>query len=68
MPQTAAKRGTHTRNVEDTRPEISQLSITESDIHHRAYELYQVRGAADGQDWADWFQAEQELREAKGRH
>jgi hypothetical protein len=30
-------------------------------IERRAYELYLARGCEDGQDWADWFAAEQQL-------
>ena len=35
-------------------------------IAQRAYELYEQRGAAHGEDWNDWFQAEREL--AVGRN
>lgn len=35
---------------------------THDDIARRAYELYQQRGCTDGEDWRDWFQAENELR------
>ena len=31
-------------------------------IARRAYELYELRGRQDGNDWDDWFQAEDELR------
>jgi hypothetical protein len=34
---------------------------TYDDIARRAYELYQQRGCTDGEDWRDWFQAENEL-------
>jgi hypothetical protein len=30
-------------------------------IQRRAYELFMARGATHGCDWADWFNAEQEL-------
>lgn len=36
---------------------------TEEQIRLRAYELYVERGRADGQDFADWLQAEKELTE-----
>jgi hypothetical protein len=36
---------------------------TEDDIARRAYQLYVERGGQHGHDWADWFQAERELRE-----
>ena len=32
------------------------------EIARRAYELYEQRGRADGNDWSDWFQAEQEMK------
>ncbi len=31
-------------------------------VRRRAYKLYEHRGAEHGHDWADWFQAERELR------
>jgi DUF2934 family protein len=37
------------------------------DIARRAYELYQQRGAADGQEVDDWLRAEAELRDGPGR-
>lgn len=37
------------------------------DIARRAYELYQQRGEADGQEVDDWLRAEAELRDAPGR-
>lgn len=36
--------------------------ISEDDIRERAYELYRMRGGADGLDQADWLAAEQEIR------
>jgi hypothetical protein len=30
-------------------------------IRARAYELYQARGGRHGNDWSDWFEAEQQL-------
>jgi HSP20 family protein len=33
-------------------------------IAQRAFELFQQRGAFDGGDWSDWFQAESELLKA----
>lgn len=32
------------------------------EIARRAYQLYELRGGQDGNDWDDWFQAEDELR------
>lgn len=37
-------------------------SVPDSDIAHRAYELYLARGCEHGHDVDDWFQAEGELR------
>jgi DUF2934 family protein len=31
-------------------------------IARRAYELYERRGRSHGSDWADWLDAERELR------
>jgi hypothetical protein len=42
------------RNAEPE-PTIDQIA-------QRAYEIYQSRGGADGQDMEDWLQAERELR------
>ena len=36
----------------------------DEDIARRAYELYEQRGAGDGRDWDDWFEAERELRQS----
>jgi len=32
-------------------------------IAHRAYELFETRGKRHDQDWADWFQAERDIRD-----
>jgi hypothetical protein len=32
-------------------------------IARRAYDLFEKRGKHDGQDWADWFQAERDFRD-----
>ena len=34
----------------------------QSEIRERAYELYQSRGASDGDDMTDWLQAEEDVR------
>lgn len=36
--------------------------ITDQDIAHRAYEIFERRGGAHGADLDDWLQAEQQLR------
>ena len=46
-----------------TKPSGKQLvSVADSDIARRAYELYEQRGGEDGHDVDDWLQAERELR------
>jgi hypothetical protein len=60
MPNRAAKRRASALN-ESMPHDISERRVTENDIHQRAYELYQARGAEHGQDWNDWFRAEREL-------
>lgn len=36
-------------------------SITEK-IRRRAQELYEKRGCVPGNDWADWFEAERQVK------
>ena len=43
-----------------TRP-ADRPSPTSEEIARRAYELFEQRGAAHGQDWDDWLSAEREL-------
>ena len=43
-------------------PTLDSNSNQEEQIAHRAYELWQQRGSAYGDDWADWFQAEIEIK------
>ena len=38
------------------------VTITDSDVARRAYELYLARGCEDGHDVDDWLQAERERR------
>ena len=41
---------------------IERVAVVPSDeIAHRAYELFEARGAGHGRDLEDWLQAEQEL-------
>jgi|GEM_PF-2622363 len=35
-------------------------------IQKRAYELYEKRGATHGNDWADWFEAERQVKRELG--
>ena len=46
-----------------TRKEPKRPTFTEDDVRLRAYEIYQRRGGAAGNDLDDWLQAERELRE-----
>jgi hypothetical protein len=46
-----------------TRNEPKRRTFTEEEVRLRAYEIYQRRGGAAGNDLDDWLQAERELRE-----
>lgn len=39
----------------------------ESEIRLRAYEIYEQRGYTNGRAEQDWFEAEQEVRERRGK-
>ena len=41
---------------------LHPASVTDSDVAHRAYELYLARGSEHGHDVDDWTAAERELR------
>lgn len=43
---------------------IAAAQPRDEDVARRAYELYEQRGAGDGRDWDDWFEAERELRQS----
>ena len=47
-----------------TRTATDCSAATSEDIARRAYELFEQRGGAHGQDWEDWLSAERELRSA----
>jgi hypothetical protein len=47
-----------------TRAGDDRPAATSKDIARRAYELFEQRGAAHGQDWDDWLAAERELGSA----
>ena len=38
-------------------------TVTDSDIAHRAYDLYLARGREHGHDVEDWLQAQRERRQ-----
>lgn len=60
-------RRNHTDDPTPHRPAEETIAVAQprlEDVARRAYELYEGRGAGDGHDWDDWFQAEQELRQS----
>jgi hypothetical protein len=46
-----------TRKVKQRQP-----TFTETDLRHRAYDIYLKRGPNPGNEIGDWLQAERELR------
>jgi hypothetical protein len=52
--------GKTTRMVAGTQPQN-----LEEQIRHRAYELYEERGRADGHDVEDWLHAEAEIKKMR---
>ena len=47
-------------------PRAPALTITHDEIMTRAYAFFLARGGTHGDDQADWFRAEAELRREKG--
>jgi hypothetical protein len=43
-------------------PEIAEVFPAKDEVEERAYEIFLARGAHDGDDVADWLEAEKELR------
>lgn len=43
------------------------VPVSFEEIAARAYECFLTRGGQPGNDWADWFQAEAELRHERER-
>ena len=43
-------------------PPPPKPGVNQEDVARRAYELYQRRGGADGNDLDDWLQAERDLK------
>jgi Protein of unknown function (DUF2934) len=41
---------------------VPSVTVTDSDVARRAYELYQTRGGEHGHDVDDWIEAERELQ------
>jgi hypothetical protein len=58
-PRVAPTSSTSTSRNQDQRPAGPSLD----EIRLRAYQIYLERGRTDGQDAADWLQAEKELTE-----
>jgi hypothetical protein len=50
--------GTHSR----TQGWHGQISPPHEFVRIKAYEKYEIRGYVNGDDWVDWFEAEEELR------
>ena len=48
--------------AEGTPESLHPANVTDSDVAHRAYELYLARGSEHGHDVDDWTAAERELR------
>ena len=44
------------------KPKSSHESDLQTKIAKRAYELWVKRGGIHGSDWADWFEAERQVR------
>ena len=59
-----AKTDERTATVADraSKPMARPLTVTNSDVARRAYDLYLARGCEHGHDVDDWLQAEHELR------
>jgi DUF2934 family protein len=59
-----AKTDERTATAADRAPKaLSQpVTVTNSDVARRAYDLYLARGCEHGHDVDDWMQAEHELR------
>ena len=59
MPQSQRKRSD---NLVTMATGNQLVSVADSDIARRAYELFEQRGGEHGHDVDDWLQAERELR------
>jgi len=43
------------------KPPVVSMEDVQQKIRQRAYELYELRGRADGRDFDDWIEAELEV-------
>ena len=39
--------------------------VDQQEVAKLAYELYLKRGGTDGNDWSDWFEAENQLKNSQ---
>ena len=63
VPNKVSARAVAVRTNEKDKNELPHSTrATEEETRLRAYEIYVERGKTDGQDLADWLQAESELR------
>ena len=60
--QTQAAAGAATTTEGAPESLLHPAGVTDSDVAHRAYELYLARGSEHGHDVDDWTAAERELR------
>lgn len=44
------------------RTKVSDSSDFASRVQQKAYDIYERRGYSHGNDWADWFEAERQIR------
>ena len=49
--------------IDGSSNDSDRSAATDEQIRQRAYELYQERGGADGNEVDDWVRAEREIRE-----
>jgi hypothetical protein len=50
-----------------SRPSAQDSEDLSRQIQQKAFELYQMRGGAHGDDQADWFEAERIVRQSPGQ-
>jgi hypothetical protein len=54
------------RSTKDSTNKSTRCQDLYSRIQHKAYELYEKRGHTHGNDWADWFEAERQVKREVG--
>jgi len=55
------------RNKTESVSTLDSNSNYDQQIAQRAYELWQQRGSVRGDNWADWFQAEIEIKQTNAK-